>query len=187
MQNRDLRTWLSDEAFVQIEGGKREQRELHEGLKDKPNKIIEYEELFLAATFTYTKADSASLKGRRSTAEKLFADARTQFERLSEYLREQIVGDRELELWLDRDVDYDASNAPHTSPENFPRVVTSRSLNNLGGGLLVLKRSNLDIKIAVVTGEIAQLARDDADDTADLAALAERQASFRKMKSFINN
>jgi len=183
VQNRDLKTWLGHEAFAQIEDGKREQRELHEELKNKPDEIMEYEKRLLAATFTYSKADNASTKGW-STAKKMFDASDTKFERLLEYLQEQIVGNRELELWLDRDVHYDASNAPHSSPEDFPRVITSRSRNNLGGGRLALKRSNLDIKIAVVSGEIIQLTRDDVDD---LALFVERQAHFRKLKKLANN
>ena len=58
-----------------------------------------------------------------------------QFERLTEYLSEQIAGRADLECWLDRNVHYDAANAPSLSPDSFPCVITSRSLRNEGGGL----------------------------------------------------
>lgn len=183
VQNRQLRTWLSDEAFAQFEDEWQQQQELRKKLKDKPDKILKYEKRLKAATFTYSKADSASLKSRRA-APKMFAVADTQFERLAEYLREEIVGNGELELWLDRDVHYDASNAPHSSPENFPRVVTSRSRDNSGGGMLDIRRKKLQVKIDVVEGELDMLTRDDVDE---LALLAERQAAFRKTKGFLND
>ena len=183
VQNRQLQTWLSKESFEKFEDEWRQQQELREDLKCKPDEILEYELRLKAATFTYSKADSASAKGR-SAAAKMFSAADTEFERLFEYLQEQIVGDVVLERWLDRDVHYDASNAPHSSPENFPRVVTSRSRNRSDGGMLVNMRTKKQVKIDIVESEIEMLTRDDVEE---FALFTKRQAALRKMKKLLRD
>lgn len=183
VQNRQLQTWLSEEAFAQFEDDWREQQKLREELKDKPDAILEYEKRLMAATFTYSKADSADLNGR-AAATHMFADARTKLERLREYLQEKITGNAVLEQWLDRNVHYNFSNTPHTSRENFPCVITSRSLRNLRSGMLVNKRTKLQVKIGVVERELVMLTRDDVDE---LVLLAKRQAAMQKMRKFMGD
>ena len=63
VQNRQLRTAFGDDAFARFEHEWRQQQELREDLKNKPQAILEYEKRLKAATFTYSKADSASAKG----------------------------------------------------------------------------------------------------------------------------
>jgi hypothetical protein len=81
-------------------------------LKDKPDDIIKYEQRLKEATFAYSKADLASRKGRRKAVKKLSGSSDKLFERLLEFLNHQIAGDHLLEMWLDRDACFDASNAP---------------------------------------------------------------------------
>ena len=127
-----------------------------------------------AATFAYNKADSKSVKGQHKTASKMFNDADGLFERLAEYLSEKIAGDLDLEAWFDRTVETTPENSFGLSPDSFPQVITSRSLNNAGGGHLVNKRTIRGVKVdavkfaleeltapeqEIVVDEIAQLAR----------------------------
>ena len=96
------------------------------------------------------------------------------FERLAEYLSEKIAGDLDLEAWFDRAVETTPENSFGLSPDSFPQVITSRSLNNAGGGHLVNKRTIREVKVdavqrvleeltapgqEIVVDEIAQLAR----------------------------
>ncbi|WP_037306883.1 hypothetical protein [Ruegeria halocynthiae] len=97
VQNRQLRTLLGDVAYAQFEYEWREQVELRETLKNKPAEVAEYERLLKRATFAYSKADAASRRGRRKAAAEMFAVADTQFERLVDYLGEQIAGKADLE------------------------------------------------------------------------------------------
>ena len=57
VQNRQLRTWLSKEAYEQFENERLEQQELGKMLKNKPATIVEYEQRLKEATFSYAKAD----------------------------------------------------------------------------------------------------------------------------------
>jgi hypothetical protein len=70
-------------------------------LKDKPDEIIKYEQRLKEATFAYSKADLASRKGRRKAVKKLSGSSDKLFERLLEFLNDQIASDHLLEMWLD--------------------------------------------------------------------------------------
>jgi hypothetical protein len=74
VQNHQLKTLLGDEAYARFEDDWRQQLQFRAYLKDKLDEIIEYEQLLKEATFAYSKADSASRKGRREAVKKLFGD-----------------------------------------------------------------------------------------------------------------
>ena len=97
------------------------------------DEIIEYERRLKAATFAYNKADSKSQKGHRS-AKKMFGASDTLFERLSEYLTEKMAGNGALEIWFDRPLATGAEDSFGLDPDSFPKIITSRSLNNKSGG-----------------------------------------------------
>lgn len=178
VQNRQLKTLLGDEAYARFEDDGRQQQQFREDLKEKPDEIIEYEQRLKEATFAYSKADSASRKGRRKAAKKLFGASDTLFERLLEFLSDQIAGDHLLEMWMDRDVRFDASNAPVGSPDDFPCVITSRSLRNNGGGFLGNIQTINETKIAAVERALDELTSEPVDDS----LMAERLAVFFKRR-----
>lgn len=177
VQNRQLRTLLGEAAYAQFEDEWREQVELRETLKNKPDEVVEYEQLLKQATFAYSKADAASRQDRRKAAAELFSISDTQFERLAEYLRGHVAGKADLETWFDRSVHFDASNTPNGSAENFPRVITSRSLRNRGGGLLNVLRTKQQVKIDAVERMLDELTADGED----FAELAEMLAAKRRL------
>jgi hypothetical protein len=174
VQNRQLKTVLGTEGYARYLDDYREQTQLRDMLGDKPKEIIEYERRFKATTFAYSKADDKSQKGRSRTAKKMFGASDTLFERLAEYLSEKIVGHHHLEAWFDRTVETTPENSFGLSPDSFPQIITSRSLNNKGGGYLINKRTIREVKVdavqrvleeltapgqEIVIDEIAQLAR----------------------------
>ena len=174
VQNRQLKTVLGTEGYARYCYDYREQKQLREILADKPKKITEYERRLKAATFSYNKADNKSVKGQHKSAHKMFNYTDTLFERLEEYLSEKIAGDLDLEAWFDRAVETTPENSFGLDPDSFPKIITSRSLNNAGGGHLVNKRTIREVKVdavqrvleeltapgqEIVVDEIAQLAR----------------------------
>lgn len=72
VQNRQLKTWLSDDEYARIEAEWQEQLELREELKGKPSDLRRYEEKLREATFNYNRAEGYSSKGRHSTAKKFY-------------------------------------------------------------------------------------------------------------------
>ena len=174
VQNRQLKTVLGAEGYARYCYDYRGQEQLREMLVDKPKVITEYERRLKAATFSYNKADNKSVKGQHKSAHKMFNYTDMLFERLAEYLSEKIAGDLDLEAWFDRAVETTPENSFGLDPDSFPQIITSRSLNNAGGGHLVNKRTIREVKVdavqrvleeltapgqEIVVDEIAQLAR----------------------------
>ena len=91
VQNRQLKSVLGTKGYARYCYDYREQEQLREMLGDKPKEIIEYERRLKAATFSYNKADSKSVKGQHKTAHKMFNYTDGLFERLAEYLSENIA------------------------------------------------------------------------------------------------
>ena len=57
VQNRQLKTWLSEEEYAQLEYEWKEQLELRSELKNKPNELKRYEDKLREATFNYNRAE----------------------------------------------------------------------------------------------------------------------------------
>ena len=133
VQNRQLKTVLGTEGYARYCDDCHEQEQLRDMLGDKPKEITEHERRLKAATFAYNKADSKSQKGHRS-AKKIFGASDTLFERLSEYLTEKMAGNGALETWFDRPLATGAEDSFGLDPDSFPKIITSRSLNNKSGG-----------------------------------------------------
>ena len=177
VQNRQLKTVLGTEEYARYCYDYRGQEQLREMLADKPKVITEYERRLKAATFSYNKADNKSVKGQHKSAHKMFNYTDTLFERLAEYLSEKIAGDLDLEAWFDRTVETTPENSFGLSPDSFPQVITSRSLNNAGGGHLVNKRTIREVKIDAVKAileELTALEQETVVDTTDQMARFKR-------------
>ena len=159
VQNRQLKAWLTEDEFVVYVQAWDEQLELRAELKDKPTAVREYEARLHKATLAYNKGEGASARGKSEAAQKHFAHADTLFERLHVYLDGIIAADAGLRVWFDRDTD---SSTFGLTPGTVPIVVTSRSLDNNGGGLLSHKRTKRDIKLDAVERAIRDLEREAA-------------------------
>jgi len=170
--NREMRKALGDDAYADFEGAWQTQKDLRAQLKDKPDAIREYETLLKAAIFAYSKADAASTSGRNNAARAGMQAADTAFEKLYERLGELVDADSSLAGWFDREVRWDATNAPPLCPEGAPKVVTSNSLDNRGGGLAAGLRDKRDVKIAAIEHKLDELGRSDDDNAAIAARLA---------------
>ena len=181
VQNRQLRTWLSKEAYEQLENERLEQQELGKMLKNKPAQIVEYEQRLKKATFSYAKADAASRAGRHKVAQKMSGASNTQFERLLEFLAEIMDANPTLQMWFDRNAIFDATNSPHTSAEEFPCVITSLSLRNKKGGMLNSKRTIRRLKEDAVEREIEEL----TTKTMDENLLAKRLAAGQRLRKLM--
>ena len=175
VQNRQLKTVLGNEGYARYLSDCEYQKYLRVMLKDKPDEIIEYEQRLKAATFAYSKADYKSQKGHRS-AKKMFGASDTQFERLSEYLSENIIGHPELEAWFDRPLTKCLGDSFGVSPDGFPQIVTSKSLKNTGGGYSHYLRTIREVKLDAVNAALLELF------TPELEAVIEKEDLKAKLK-----
>ena len=178
--NRQLKTLLGAEGYARYCDDCRKQEQLRKMLRDRPKKIVEYEKRLKAATFAYSKADSKSVKGQHKTASKMFNDTDGLFERLAEYLSEKIAGHGALETWFDRPLATGVEDSFGLSPDSFPQIITSRSLNNKGGGYLVNKRTIREVKVDAVQRALEQLAAPEADDSVEINEHMARFAALMK-------
>jgi hypothetical protein len=183
VQNRQLKTVLGAEGYARYCYDYREQTQLRDVLANKPKVITEYERRLKAATFAYSKADSKSVKGQHKTAHKMFNYTDGLFERLAEYLSEKIAGDLDLEAWFDRAVETTPENSFGLDPDSFPKIITSRSLNNAGGGHLVNKRTIREVKMDAVKAILEELTAPEADDSANVNERMARLEALMKRAS----
>ncbi len=181
---RDMKSALLAEQFTAFKSEWAAQVEQRSEAKEKPDAVVEYETRFKAAQFAYSKAEgfngSNSRKPKKGkdglyTHQSLFQTSQLMFEELVEYLREQLVGNPSLELWFDRSVD---DLAVGLTPEDVPRVVTSRSANKRGDGLLNGRRSKRDIKLSALQNALAELAEEDR-----LAGLSSVEVTAEKLQA----
>ena len=180
VQNRQLKTVLGAEGYARYYYDYCEQTQLRDVLKDKPDEIIEYERRLKAATFAYNKADSKSQKGHRS-AKKMFGAYDTQFERLSEYLSENIIGHPELEAWFDRPLTKCLGDSFGVSPDGFPQIVTSKSLKNTGGGYSHYLRTIREVKMDAVNAALLELSTPEPEAVVEKEDLKAKLKRLRKL------
>lgn len=166
VSNRDMRKALGDEAYADFESAWQAQQELRAQLKGKPDAVREYEALLKAAIFADNKAEGASTTGRHKAARAARHKADAAFERAYERLRELVDADPSLTAWFDRDVRWDATNAPSFCREDAPKVITSKSLDKIGGGLVAGFRNKREVKIATIEAALADLNESDESKAA---------------------
>ena len=179
VQNRQLKIVLGAEEYARYCYDYREQEQLREILANKPKVITEYERRLKAATFSYNKADNKSVKGQHKTAHKMFNYTDGLFERLAEYLSGNIAGHGTLETWFDRTVETTPENSFGLDPDSFPKIITSRSLNNKGGGYLVNKRTIREVKVDAVEVVLAELTAPEQEIVVDTT---DQMARFKRLR-----
>ena len=131
VQNRQLKTWLSEEECEQLGCEWQEQLELREELKDKPNELKRYEEKLREATFNYNRAEGYSSKGKHNTAKKFYNKSESLCEDALEILQEILHYDSSLRVWFDRDISFEVGDGLSADIVSLPRLVTSRSHEKL--------------------------------------------------------
>ena len=160
VQNRQLQTWLSEDEYAQVDIEWQEQLELHEELKDKPGELKRYEDKLKEAIMMRNRSDAYHRKGKKSAAYKLDSKCESLCEDALEILQEIVAADASLQIWFDRDLDFEHGSLIDASLGNLPRLVTSRSIEKLSDDSRLVKK--IDVKISVVERAIYSIGRDTA-------------------------
>ena len=183
VQNRQLQTLLNEESYARYLDDYASQTEMRNWLKEKPSVIIEYEKRLKAATFAYSKADAMSARRKSKRIEEMFGNSDTKFERLNEFLRENIENHPELEAWFDRPIHTRPDNSFSLTPDAFPQIVTSRSVRNQGGGYMSNLKTIREVKIDAVEAEIEALEKPyDGEEVTNVYAQSERLKRLLKYR-----
>ena len=165
VQNRQLLTWLSEDEYEQLEYEWKEQLELSEELKDKPNELKRYEEKLREATFNYNRAESYSSKGKHSTAKKFYSKSESHCEDALEILQEILHSDSTLRVWFVRDNSFEVGGDLSADIASLPRLVTSRSHEKLSDDSRRTSKQN--VKLTVVERAMHNIGRDTAPASKD--------------------
>ena len=160
VQNRQLKTWLSEEEYEQLEHEWQEQLVLRNELKDKPSDLKRYEEKLKQATFNYNRAEGYSGKGKHSTAKKFYDNSESLCEDALEILQEILHYDSSLRIWFDRDISFEVGGNLSADIVSLPRLVTSRSHEKLSADSRLTSKQS--VKLAVVESAMHNIGRDAA-------------------------
>ena len=181
VENRQLKTWLGDDAFGEMEDDWKSQQSIRDDLASPPAEIIEYKKRLQKVTLTYSRAESYSHQKRSTTATKMFHESEDEADKLIEFLHEILQTDPYLQIWFDRSTDDDDSGL---TPESLPQVITSRSRFNQGGGLAMAKQSKQEVKIAAIERSIGAIDTPElmpeevTANSSSLRAISKRKKNF---------
>jgi hypothetical protein len=156
VQNRDLETWLGAGYTGAIDGAWEAQLDLRKEFLEKPDAVIEYEELFRAARLLENRSEGYSTRRNHKQAQVFHAKALAAYERLLERYQEITAADNTLHGWFDRMADFTLGNSPSLSAIEMPKVRTSRSLDNMSRGSSIVE-SKRDVKIGVVRAALRDI------------------------------
>ena len=131
VQNRQLQTWLSEDEYAQVDIEWQEQLELRKELKDKPGELKRYEDKLKKAIMMRNRSDAYHRKGKKAAAYKLDIKCESLCEDALEILQEVVAADASLQMWFDRNLDFEHGSLIDASLGNLPRLVTSCSIEKL--------------------------------------------------------
>ena len=160
VQNRQLQTWLSEDEYAQVDIEWQEQLELREELKNKPDELKRYEDRLKEAIMMRNRSDAYHRKGKKAAAYKLDSKCESLCEDALEILQEIVAADASLQIWFDRNLDFEHGSLIDASLGNLPRLVTSRSIEKQHDDSRLVKK--IDVKIGVVERAIFSIGRDTA-------------------------
>ena len=158
VQNRHLQSWLSEDEYTQIEAEWKTQKNFREELKNKPSELKRYEDKLKEAIMMRNRSDSYHRKGKKSAAFKLDTKCESLCEEALEILQEIVAADASLQIWFDRNLDFEHGSLIDASLGNLPRLVTSRSIEKLSDDSRLVKK--IDVKISVVERAMHSIGRD---------------------------
>lgn len=150
VQNRDLRTWLGEEAYAAYQAEWAEQIEIRALLKVKPEDISTYEQLLRKAQIFENRAAAANARSRQQSAQVLFAKAQAGYDLALEFLEEAVAADPSLTAWLDRAVKWSPQECRSLCAVDMPRAITSRRGGIRGGGWRGALLTKRELKVTIL-------------------------------------
>lgn len=199
VQARDILVMLTADQKTQYEAAWTEQQELR-ALK-KPDDIVEYEKLLNKAIVLDARAEQYTPKkmngkalnstAAESATTKLRASATNAFEHALSRLEEIVTVDPDLRYWFDRDLDFNLASSMTDDVHTLPRVITSKSINNLARTDTERfgKKTKTQIKLEALQSALAEalLSQETAEQKMDreateLTIKAELKAKLASLK-----
>ena len=86
-----------------------------------------------------------------------------------------------MEAWFDRAVETTPENSFGLDPDSFPKIKTSKSPKNMGGGYLGSKRTIREVKVDAVQRVLEELTAPEQEIVVDEIAQMARLKKLRKL------
>jgi hypothetical protein len=153
IQNRMLETWLTPNEYESIEISWQSELECRNALGEKPQGVVNYENLLRKADFEWAKSEGYAGKRNNKQAAAFLSKSESAYERALEHLDEQLSLHPELIAWFDCEMDFATFRL---DGDSVPRCITSRRFRTQGSSTNN-NQSKCDIKLAVVKKAIDDL------------------------------
>jgi hypothetical protein len=174
-----------------------EQQELRE-IKP-PQEVKQYEQMLQEALMWHGRLDAYS--GRNTKVGKVIVNRKQVmddmknktdglFERAYEKLQEIISADQSLRIWFDRDIDFSFGGDISLDSDGMPRLITSKSANNLAQGRLQQLhgwKTKAQVKLDVMALALEELAKQERTAEEIKAELKQNQQQAEKLKGMLAN
>lgn len=172
-----------------------EQQELRK--MEVPSVVKEYEQMLQEAVMWHGRLDAYS--GRNPKVGKLIVNRKQVmddmknktdglFERAYEKLQEIIATDKTLVMWFDRDIDFSFGSNISLDSDGMPRVITSKSVNNLAQGQLQALhgwKTKAQVKLDVMALALEELVKQERTAEDIEAELKQNQQQAEKLKGML--
>jgi hypothetical protein len=161
VSNRNLQRWLTveehDYLLVQYEN----QKTIVAEIKNKPKEIQEYTKRLGRINYLGTREFNSS----GSTSINFSNRRDTEIEKLWEFLHYIISKNQNLQMWFDRHLNF---NFETNNDVSLPQIITSRSLDNMSGGLVSMRRSKKEIQLGIFKTALDDLLYEKSDESNDI-------------------
>ena len=172
-----------------------EQKELRN--IEVPSAVKEYEQMLQEAVMWHGKLDSYSgrnpkvgkvIVNRIKKADEIKNKTDGLFERAYEKLQEIISEDKTLAVWFDRDIDFSFDSDISLDSDGMPRLITSKSANNLAQGRLQQLhgwKTKAQVKLDVMALALEELDKQERTAEEIEAELKQNQQQAQKLKGML--
>jgi hypothetical protein len=174
-----------------------EQQELRK--MEVPSAVKEYEQMLQEAVMWHGRLDSYSgrnpkvgrvIVNRKQVMDDIKNKTDGLFERAYEKLQEIIATDKTLVMWFDRDIDFSFGSDISLDSDGMPRLITSKSANNLAQGRLQQLhgwKTKAQVKLDVMALALEELVKQERTAEEIEAELKQNQQQAEKLKGMLAN
>ena len=173
----------------------KEQQELRQ--IEAPQAVKEYEQMLQEAVMWHGRLDAYSgrnpkvgkvIVNRIKKADEIKNKTDGLFERAYEKLQEIISEDKTLAVWFDRDIDFSFDSDISLDSDGMPRLITSKSANNLAQGRLQQLhgwKTKAQVKLDVMALALEELDKQERTAEEIEAELKQNQQQAEKLKGML--
>lgn len=162
-----------------------------------PEEVKAYERILQEALLMYGRAEQFDVKDaskggtlieRQKTLDELSGKADSLFEDAHARLEEIITVDQNLLMWFDRDICFEAGNDLSFEPGSMPRVITSKSAENLAKDEGMMRfgwKTKAQVKLEILQEALVVLDRESLTTEEIEAEAAEMKLQAGKLKGML--